>query len=82
MVASASGALKEAPFAVPAGDEMVELGGVTANGEVPSVGRVEGSKVGALTGNKRASVGLIVGERLGVPDGSDDGLSEGHDERY
>ncbi len=51
LLAPAWGALKEAPFAVPVGDEMMELGGVTAKGELPSVGRVEGSKIGALTGN-------------------------------
>jgi hypothetical protein len=54
---------------------MVGLGGVIAKGKLPSVGGVK-----ALTGNKRASVGPIVGEKLGVPDDSNEGLSEGHDE--
>jgi hypothetical protein len=48
---------------------MLALGAVIAEGRLPSIG--------ALTRNELASVGPIVGERLGVPDGSDKGLSEG-----
>ncbi len=73
LVASAAGALKEAPSAVPAGAEMVALGGVVAKGKLPS---------DALAGNKLAPVRPLVGERLGVPEGKDEGLSEGHNERY
>ena len=73
LVASAAGALKEAASAVPAGAEMVALGGVVATGKLPS---------DALAGNKLAPVRPLVGERLGVPEGKDEGLSEGHNERY
>ncbi len=72
LVASAAGALKEAPSAVPAGDEMVALGRVTAK-EVPS---------DALTSNKLVPVRPLVGKMLGVPEGKDEGLSEGQNERY
>ena len=73
LVASAAGGLKEAASAVPAGAEIVALGGVTAKGKLPS---------DALTGNELAPVRPLVGERLGVPEGKDEGLSEGHNERY
>ena len=68
------GALEGAPSAVPAGDKMVALGGDTAE--------IELSAIGALTGNKPAPIGPIVGERLGVPEGESEGLSEGCNERY
>ena len=73
LVASAAGALKEAPSVVPAGAEMVALGGVIAKGKLPS---------DALAGNKLAPVRPLFGERLRVPEGKDEGLSEGHNERY
>ena len=68
------GALEGASSAVPAGDKMVALGSDTAE--------IELSAIGALTGNKLAPVGPIVGERLGVPEGESEGLSEGCNERY
>ena len=69
---SAGGALEEAPSALPAGEEMVAVGGAITKGKLLSAGRVEGTKV----------VGRIVGERVGEPEGRDEGLSEGHNERY
>ena len=70
------GALEGAPSAVPAGDKMValEMGSDTAE--------IELSAIGPLTGNKPTPVGPIVGERLGVPEGESEGLSEGCNERY
>ena len=73
LVASAAGALKEAPSVVPAGAEMVALGGVITKGKLPP---------DALDGNKLAPVRPLVGERLGVLEGKDEGLSDGHNERY
>jgi hypothetical protein len=63
-----------------AGDEMVPaLSGAVAEGTLPpSVRGVEATEIGVLTGNMLA----LVGERVGLPEGSDDGLSDGHNERY
>ncbi len=79
-VASASGALEETPSAMAAGDEMVAaLDGAIAEGKLPPPVRVvEATEIGVLSGNMLA----LVGERVGLPEGCDDGLSEGHNERY
>jgi len=79
-VASASGALEETLSAIAAGDEMVPaLSGAVAEGTLPASARVvEAAEIGAFTGNMLA----LVGERVGLPEGCDDGLSEGHNERY
>ncbi len=78
-VASASGALEETLSAMAAGDEMVPaLSGAVAEGTLPpSVRGVEATEIGVLTRNM-----LALGERVGLPEGSDDGLSDGHNERY